>query len=133
AEKEKSLLVAFAEERYRSAERSAEVAPSISGAHKVTLAVTGEWIARVQGLVHKVFVTGAVKLGRTRLHCDIEKTTAGLTKFRSIVARLDRDFLNSIRAGLVFLKREAYRVVRVIEPFKPISGRVRRRAVDDHS
>src|SRR5262245_37774756 len=98
----------------------------------MTVAIICERVARINSLINEIFVAAPVKLARTRLHRDSEETTAGLSKFRSIVTSLNGNFLDGIRTRLIFLQRETYGVVRVVQPFKAIGGGVRRRSVHDH-
>src|SRR5205085_991598 len=55
-----------------------------------------ERIARVEVLVNKIFEAGPMVEIRARLHRRVDYDTAGLPEFGSVVAGLERNFLNSI-------------------------------------
>ena len=92
-------------------------------------------VARVQELIHEVFVRGAVKLVGPRFHDDIEQAAAGLPKFRGIIAGLDGHFLNRVRTGLAHLDGEVVgrsHVIGGIQPFDAVRRGIGGRAVYDH-
>ena len=115
-EEEETLLLPASQEWYRAAQRSTEIMTAVSRMDQMAAAVIRVRKARVQSLIHKIFVAAAVKLAGARFHRNVEETATRLSEFGSVVAGLNRYFLNGIGAGLVFLQREAHRVVRLSIP-----------------
>src|SRR5207245_1020104 len=100
------LLKAYEEEglvaAYWTAKRKAVVVPP--GPRTGIVAKIGERIARVECLVQQILVPSSMELVGAPLHRHIEDATADLTILGCKVARLNRDLLDRIHAGLALCR-----------------------------
>ena len=127
-EEERAVLAVIdLRDRHLAADATTEIVAAVA------IQNVAEGLARVQRFVDEVVVRRSMVRVAARTSRELEQAGTGLSKFRRVVRRLNRDFFQRLNAGLYLLLRcRSIHAVRDILSVELDAVRVCRRTVHTH-